>query len=268
VPASDVPGEQAWPTQPFPALPPPLVPQRLLPDEVFGLTWWDRGRCRDALAKLRNQGIFTPPSLEGSIVVPGIVGGSNWGGIAVDPRRGVAFANTSRLALWARLIPRERYVDEDEALIERAPQRGAPYAMERGPLLSPLGLPCSPPPWGALSAVDLGRGEILWEVPLGSVPDRVPLPLPIRPGLPNLGGPLATAGGLVFVAAAMDDYLRAFDAETGEELWAGKLPAGGQATPMTYRVREDGRQYVVIAAGGHGRLGTRRGDYLVAFALP
>jgi quinoprotein glucose dehydrogenase len=268
VPASDVPGDAAWPTQPFPTRPPPLVPQRLAPEDAWGFTPWDRGRCRDAIAALRNEGIFTPPSLEGSIVFPGIGGGSNWGGVAVDPRRGVAFANTTRLAFFARLVPRERYVDEDEDRLERAPQLGAPFGMERGPLLSPLGLPCNPPPWGALSAIDLVRGEILWEAPLGTVPDDFPVALPIRLGLPNLGGPLATAGGLVFVAAAMDDYLRAFDAESGEEIWRGDLPAGGQATPMTYRVREDGRQYVAIAAGGHGKLGTRRGDYVVAFALP
>ncbi len=268
VPASDVPGDAAWPTQPFPTRPPPLVPQRLAPDDAWGLTPWDRGRCRDAIAALRNEGIFTPPSLQGSIVFPGIGGGSNWGGLAVDSRRGVAFANTTRLAFFARLVPRERYVDEDVDRLERAPQIGAPYGMERAPLLSPLGLPCNPPPWGALSAIDLTRGEILWEVPLGTVPDDVPIALPIRLGLPNLGGPVATAGGLVFVAAAMDDYLRAFDAETGEELWKGELPAGGQATPMTYRTRADGRQYVVIAAGGHGKLGTRRGDFVVAFALP
>jgi quinoprotein glucose dehydrogenase len=268
VPRSDVPGETSWPTQPFPTRPPPLVPQRLAADDAWGLTPWDRARCREQIASLRNEGIFTPPSLQGSIVVPAISGGSNWGGLAVDPGRGVAFANTTRLAFFVRLVRRADYVDEDTDRVERAAQSGAPYGMERGPLLSPLGLPCNPPPWGALAAIDLGRGEILWEVPLGTVPDDFPVPLPIHLGLPNLGGPLATAGRLVFVAAAMDDYLRAFDAETGEELFAGELPAGGQATPMTYRVRANGRQYVVIAAGGHGRLGTRRGDSVVAFALP
>ncbi len=268
VPQSDVPGEVSSPTQPVPTRPPPLVPQRLRAEDAYGLTPWDRARCREAIAALRSEGLFTPPSLEGTVVFPGIAGGSNWGGIAIDPRRGVAFANTTRTAFWVRLVPREKFHDEDSRLVERSPQKGAPYGIERGPLLSPLGLPCNPPPWGALSAVDLARGEILWEVPLGTVPDAVPIALPITFGLPNLGGPLATAGGLVFVGAAMDDYLRAFDADTGEELWRGSLPAGGQATPMTYRSRAGGRQYVVIAAGGHGKLGTRRGDYVLAFALP
>jgi quinoprotein glucose dehydrogenase len=269
VPPTDVAGESASPTQPFPVAPPPLVPHRLSPDEAFGLTPWDRARCRDAIAALRNDGIFTPPSLRGTLMFPGYAGGSNWGGVAVDPRRGVAFANTTRLAMFVRLLPREGFEDRDSALVERAPQRGTPYAMERGPLLSPLGLPCNPPPWGALSAVDLASGRILWEVTHGSVPDALPVSLPfVRLGTPSLGGPLATAGGLVFVAAAMDDYLRAFDADTGEELWRAALPAGGQATPMSYRARAGGRQYVVIAAGGHGKLGTRRGDHLLAFALP
>jgi quinoprotein glucose dehydrogenase len=135
-------------------------------------------------------------------------------------------------------------------------------------LVSPLGIPCSPPPWGVLLAVDLARGLVRWEVPFGTTRDLAPFPFWIRFGLPSMGGPIATASGLVFIGASMDDYLRAFDVETGRELWRARLPAGGQATPMTYRVRPDGRQYVVIAAGGHGSLGTRQGDALVAFALP
>jgi quinoprotein glucose dehydrogenase len=133
-------------------------------------------------------------------------------------------------------------------------------------VLSPLGLPCNPPPWGELAAVDLSRGEIAWQVKLGTIRDIAPVPLPLRLGVPNLGGPIVTSGGLVFIGAAMDDYLRAFDVETGEELWKGRLPAGGQATPMAFRIGD--RPYVVIAAGGHGRSGTRLGDALVAFTLP
>jgi quinoprotein glucose dehydrogenase len=141
--------------------------------------------------------------------------------------------------------------------------------MRREMLLSPLGLPCVAPPWGTLAAVDLRRGEIRWQVPHGSVRDLAPVPVPLTWGVPGLGGPLTTAGGVVFIAAAMDDYLRAYDTDSGEELWKARLPAGGQATPMTYRVGfEDGsaRQYVLIAAGGHGRAGTTLGDSLVAFA--
>jgi len=139
--------------------------------------------------------------------------------------------------------------------------------MVREPIQSPLQLPCNPPPWGTLAAVSLDDGAIRWQVPLGSSPDILPVPLPIRPGLPNLGGPIVTAGGLVFVSASMDGYLRAFDVETGAELWSDRLPAGGNATPMTY-LGPSGRQFVVIAAGGHGKLGTRRGDSVVAYALP
>ena len=143
---------------------------------------------------------------------------------------------------------------------------GTPYAMKRDVLLSPLGIPCNPPPWGTLAAVDLASGKVKWEVTLGTTRDIAPVPIAIGWGTPNMGGPIVTAGGVVFIGAAMDDYLRAFDAATGAELWKGRLPAGGQATPMTYRA--GGKQYVVIAAGGHGRMTTRLGDAVVAFALP
>jgi quinoprotein glucose dehydrogenase len=181
--------------------------------------------------------------------------------------------NTSNLPFVVRLIPRADFAREKEAgggllgLREFAAQDGTPYAMVRQPLQSPIQLPCNPPPWGTLAAVSLDEGRILWQVPLGTVPDKIPVRLPVKMGLPNLGGPLVTGGGLVFVGAAMDSYLRAFDLATGAELWSEALPAGGNATPMSYR-GADGRQYVVIAAGGHGKLGTKRGDYVVAYALP
>jgi quinoprotein glucose dehydrogenase len=149
---------------------------------------------------------------------------------------------------------------------EVSPQHGTPYGMSRQMLHSPLGLPCNPPPWGELVAVDLSKGSILWKVPLGTTADMSKNPAALVQGTPNLGGPIMTAGGLTFIASAMDQYLRAFDTETGAELWKGRLPAGGQAMPMTYRA--GGKQFVVIAAGGHGKLGTRLGDSLIAFALP
>jgi quinoprotein glucose dehydrogenase len=149
---------------------------------------------------------------------------------------------------------------------EIAPMHGTPYVMWRKPLLSGLGLPCIAPPWGVLAAVDLERGKILWRVPLGTIRDLAPVPLPLAWGTPNLGGPLVTGGGLVFIAAAMDNYLRAIDADTGRELWKQRLPAGGQATPMTFAT--GGKQYIVLAAGGHGRAGTKVGDYLIAYSLP
>jgi len=270
VPRSDVPGERASATQPFPTLPPPLVPHQLTPDEAWGLTPWDRGKCREALRALRYDGIFTPPSLQGTLLYPGGAGGTNWGSVAFEPERGLLILNTSRVPHTVKLIPRAELdaVREANPGEEIAPQTGTPFGMQRGLLISPLGTPCNPPPWGQLHAIDLATGAIRWEVPLGTTRDLAPVPIGLALGTPNMGGPIVTAGGLVFIGAAMDDYLRAFDVASGRELWKGRLPAGGQATPMTYRLGEDRRQYVVIAAGGHGKMGTRLGDSLVAFALP
>lgn len=170
-----------------------------------------------------------------------------------------------------KLIPREVFEaerDEGPSDTDFAQQLGTPVGMSRAPLLSPIGLPCQKPPWGTIVAVEVATGEVKWKVPLGTIRDVAPIPLPFRWGVPNMGGPIITNGGLVFIGAAADDYLRAFDVETGEELWKGRLPAGGQATPMTYRLNENSRQFVVIAAGGHPGLGTTTGDSLVAFALP
>lgn len=273
VPQSDVPGEQTSPTQPFPTLPPPLIPHSLRPEDAWGLTPLDRKSCRDQIAALRNEGIYTPPSLQGTLMFPGNAGGSNWGSLAIEPAQRIAVLNTSNLPFVVRLIPRADFEREKQAgsgllgLREFAPQADTPYAMVRQPLQSPLQLPCNPPPWGTLAAVSLDAGRILWQVPLGTVPDKLPIRLPVTMGLPNLGGPLVTGGGLVFISAAMDSYMRAFDLVTGAELWRDALPAGGNATPMSYR-GADGRQYVVIAAGGHGKLGTKRGDFVVAYALP
>jgi quinoprotein glucose dehydrogenase len=260
-------GEQLSPTQPFPSKPPPLVPQRITADDAWGFTFLDRWGCADRIASTRNEGLFTPPSLKGTILYPFNGGGVNWGGIAVDPGRRFAIVNTNRMIHTVTLIPRDRFdaAKAAEPKLEITPQRGTPYGMRREVLLSPLGVPCNAPPWGTLAAVDLNEGRIAWEVPLGGTTDRVPVGFNLVDGVPNLGGPIVTAGGLVFIGAAVDDYLRAFDLGTGQELWKGRLPAGGQATPMTYEV--GGKQYVVIAAGGHARLGTTLGDSVVAFAL-
>lgn len=275
VPQTDVPGEETSPTQPFPLLPPPLAPSRLRGEDAWGLTPWDRGRCRDRIAPLRSEGLYTPPSLGGSVVFPGAAGGTNWGSAAFDAETQTLFLNTTRLAYEVRLVPRERFEEEKarakasgDPTMECAPQRGTPYAMCRAPILSPFMVPCNPPPWGALAAVDLAAGALRWESTLGTTRDLAPVPVALAWGTPNMGGPIVTAGGVVFIGAAMDDYLRAFDARSGAELWKGRLPAGGQATPMTYKLRSDGKQYVVIAAGGHGKMGSRLGDTLVAFALP
>jgi len=270
VPASDVTGEEAWPTQPFPLAPPSLVPHHTITsDDAWGLTPWDRGECRDLINSLVSDGIYTPPSLQGTIMIPGNAGGSNWGSVAYDPGRQLLVANTMHLPFVVALIRRDEYeAVRDSGLYpdtEFAPQPGTPYGMRRKPLLSPIGLPCVKPPWGTLASVDMAVGEIRWQVPLGTTRDQTPLPFGLNLGMPNTGGPLILENGLVFIAAALDDYLRAFDIETGEELWRGRLPAGGQATPMTYQL--NGRQYVVIAAGGHGNMGSNRSDHIVAFAL-
>ena len=271
VPARAVAGETASPTQPYSALP-SFGLQHVTPDDAWGLTPLDRRRCRDAIAGAHYDGVFTPPSLDVTLVTPSNIGGAHWGGVAFDSERQIVVIPVNRLAALVQLIPRERHDPaRNEPGWEYAPMRGTPYVMRRRILLSPLGLPCTPPPFGTLVAISLLSGKIIWEVPLGTTRDLVAskifLPIKVGSGTPNLGGPIVTAGSLVFIGAAMDNYLRAFDIESGRELWKGRLPAGGQATPMTYRL-PNGRQYVVIAAGGHGKMGTTRGDYVMAFALP
>jgi quinoprotein glucose dehydrogenase len=269
VPAGDVPGEVYAPTQPFPAFPRPLHPHRLRPEDAFGFTPWDRGRCRRQLEALRNDGLFTPPSLQGSLTYPGTPGGANWGGAAWDPERRLLVLNQSRIAMSHRLVPREQAgAGEGSHYMGLSPQAGTPYAVAQDVPVSPLGVPCSPPPWGTLLAVDFASREVRWEIPFGTTRDMTPLPFGFGFGLPSMGGPIVTASGLVFIGAALDDYLRAYDVETGEELWRERLPAGGQATPMTYKLRPDGRQFLVLAAGGHGTLRTRQGDWVIAWALP
>lgn len=273
VPASAIPGEEAWPTQPFSAQIAPLSPHWFTAADAWGVTAEERAACQAMMQGLVSEGIFTPPSLEGTLVVPSNIGGAHWGGVAVDPERQVVVVPVNRIAAMVQLIPAERF---DRAEARREAERldyeytrmeGTPYVMRRRLLLSPGGLPCTPPPWGALVAVSLRTGLRLWSVPLGAlVPATGKPPPPGDPtwGSPNLGGPIITAGGLVFVGATLDRAFRAFDVETGRELWKAELPAGARATPMTYSV--GGRQFVVIAAGGGGRFG--RGDHIVAFALP
>lgn len=258
VPATDVPGEVAARTQPFPTLPAPLHPGgRFTAADVWGLDKGDTTFCRAQMEGKRNEGIFTPPSLAGTIMFPGFGGGMNWGGVTYDPERNLIVSNTLRLAMWVRLEPRKSPTAGN--------QRGTPYTMSRAPLISEKGLPCNPPPWGTLTAIDASTGRQRWDIPLGFVPKLAGVPGSDRWGSPNFGGPITTAGGLTFIAATMDSHLRAIETESGRELWKAALPTGGQATPMTYVWK--GKQYVVIAAGGHSSLGTPLGDYVVAFAL-
>lgn len=269
VPQNGVRGEALSPTQPFPALTPPIVPNALNPDNAFGITLWDKLACRSALTNLRQEGLYTPPSEQGTLAYPFSGGGANWGSAAFDPTRNLMVINMSNLAGFVKLSPKvgtEAALYEIRDGAEYAPMEGAPYIMQRAPVLSPLGLPCSPPPWGVLAGVDINTGKIVWRRTLGTTEDLAPGGLALNFGTPNFGGPLITKGGLIFIGATMDNYLRAMDVETGKELWKGRLPAGGQATPMTYKF--EGKQYVVIAAGGHSSSGTRQGDYVIAFALP
>ena len=260
VPQNGAPGEWLSPTQPFPAAPPPIVPNRLSADDAFGLTLFDRLQCRARITESLAGGLYTPPSERGTLLYPFTGGGANWGGAAYDPARNLLIVNMNSVAHHIQLIPAEqvnamRKVFHDQ---EVSPQAGAPFGMKRELLLSPFGVPCTPPPWGVLAAVDLSTGEIVWRKALGEMGG-------LRLGLPSLGGPIVTAGGLVFIGATMDDTLRAFDVTTGELLWRWQLPAAGMATPMTYVWK--GRQYVVIYAGGNPTAQGRLGDTLMAFAI-
>jgi quinoprotein glucose dehydrogenase len=278
VPASDVPGEQASPTQPFNTVLPPLSPQRLTPDDAFGGSDAERAACRDRIAGLRNEGPFTPPSEKGTLVYPSSIGGAHWGGVTFDPARQIVVVPVNRIPIEVKLIPsasfdRSKITDAGET---RGPSaqytrmRGTPYVMRRQFMFGPGGAPCSPPPFGSLVAIDLNSGTRKWDIPLGTLggmlPPGVSADQAAALGSLNLGGAISTAGGLVFVAATLDASLRAFDIETGRELWKGQLPTSGKATPMTFRGPKDGRQYVVIAAGGDGEV-FGSGDSIVAFRL-
>jgi len=278
VPQGGVDGEWLSPSQPFPVATPALAPNHLDPQDAWGVSPWDRGKCRDLIAGLRHDGIFTPPSLQGSLEYPGYIGGTNWGGVSFDRSRGLIVLNQTNLAAVVQLIPREeaqrlskRSVKEGyvENGWEYSPMKGTPYVMRRKFLLSPWGMPCNAPPWGTLAAVEASTGRLRWQVPLGTLRDLAPIPLPIKLGTPNVGGPLTTAGGLIFIGSTLDSTFRAFDTETGRELWQAHLPAPAVATPMTYRARQGGRQYIVISAGGHGKSShPKLSDAVVAFALP
>ena len=255
-------GEYLSPTQPFPLKPEPLHPQELRPEDAWGLTFIDRANCRDKIKSFSGHAIYTPPSLAGIALYPSNLGGHNWGAPAVDLERKIMITNTKRMAMEVRLAPREQCPQQLPF-----PQSDSPYCVLIEPLVSNFGLLCSPPPWATLDATDLETGEILWSVPLGNLRNMAPWPWHdfIQGGL-EMGGPMVTAGGLVFIAATSDSYLRAFAIDNGRELWRTDLPATGNAVPMSYSYR--GRQYVVIAAGGHFTSPLPSADYLVAFRLP
>ncbi len=219
--------------------------------------------------QLKYEGRYTPPSLQGTLVYPGNFGTFNWGSVAVDPERQVMFGMPTYLAFTSKLIPRAEVPPRGtEKASEMGINRneGADYAVSMGPFLSPLGIPCQAPPWGYVAGADLRTGEIAYMHKNGTVEDMTPLPLPFKLGVPGIGGPIMTKGGVAFLGAAVDNYFRAYDVSTGDQLWETRLPAGGQSTPMTYET-DDGTQYVLIVAGGHGSIGTTPGDYVIAYKL-
>ncbi len=262
VPQDPVAGEYLSPTQPFPTHFPNLMPP-ITADDAWGLTFWDEGQCRDTLNEMRNDGIYTPPTIDGSVLYPSNGGGNNWGSPAINPDSQTMYVVTMRAPAYVKLIPR------DICEAERRPnQLGTPYCADADFLMSPIGIPCTEPPWATIDAVDLVAGKILWSVPLGTTRDMAPFPFWWLKGVPAIGGPVVTGSGLLFIGAAMEQAFRAFDTATGEELWKVRLPTAANSTPMTYRLRKDSRQFVVVAAGGHWSGGTPAGDHLIAYALP
>lgn len=254
-----VPGEYLSATQPFPTKPDPLHQLGITPDDAWGLTFWDEGRCRDQLEALNSGPIYTPPSLKGTAVYPSMLGGNNWGAPAVDPERQIMVANTKHIPMSIKLVPR------DECPKNAWQQVGSAYCVVLAPVVSPFGVPCTAPPWATLAAIDLKTGNKLWQKPFVSLEEMAPWPFSKLMWGIEMGGPMLTRSGLIFIGAGSDRYLRAFDIETGDELWRDKLPTTANAVPMSYT--SGGRQFVLVAAGGHWTSDSPAGDHLIAYAL-
>ena len=273
VPTDGVPGEVLSATQPFPVKPAPLGRVGLTPDDAWGFTAFDRNACRRKIAGFRNGGLYEPPSFQGTAYLPG-ASIFNWGGAAFDPQSSRLIVPISQTPMLLRLTRTDEIPDEVRNQPRMGPIgppmdiAGTPYSFEFQPIMSPSFAPCVAPPWGELAAIDLGGdADTKWRFPLGTLDGLMPVPIPLPFGTPLAGGPTATAGGIVFIGASSDQKFRAFDIESGEKLWEADTPAPAQATPMTYAI--DGRQYVVVAAGGHIFKGFNNvNDYVVAFALP
>ena len=264
-------GEKYSPTQPFSDF--DLAPKDKLTDkQMWGATMFDQLICRVSFHKLNYDGIYTPPSENGTLVFPGNLGVFEWGGMSVNPDRQIAVMNPIGLPFVSKLIPADPNRKQTakgagtEAGVQ--PMYGVPYGVEISAFLSPFGLPCKQPAWGFVAGVDLKTHDVAWKRRIGTIRDSLPgIPLPpFKMGVPMLGGSISTAGNVMFIGGTQDNYIRAINVTNGDELWKGRLPAGGQATPMTYEM--NGKQYVVIMAGGHGSFGTKMGDSLVAYALP
>ncbi|MGR9420018.1 glucose/quinate/shikimate family membrane-bound PQQ-dependent dehydrogenase [Rhizobium leguminosarum] len=268
-PGGAVSGDHTSSTQPISDL--TFSPEPLQEKDMWGVSLFDQLACRIDFHRYYYEGRYTPPSLKGTIVYPGNFGTFNWGSVAVDPERQIMFGMPTYLAFTSRLVPAADIPPrgQDEKGSEQGLNRndGAPYGVFMGPFLGLLKIPCQAPPWGYVAGVDLRTGKIAYMHKNGTVRDMTPLPLPFKVGVPGIGGPMLTKGGVAFLGAAVDNYLRAYDVTNGRELWQARLPAGGQATPMTYET-DDNKQYVVMVAGGHGSVGTTPGDYVIAYTLP
>ena len=271
---TDIEGEQLSPTQPFPVKPPVLVRNTISPDDAWGFTIFDKNACRKKIASMRHGSQYEPIMSTGTILYPQPGGGPNWGGGAYDPQRNLLITPVSQIPYYVKLLPRAE-VDPEFA---KRPEAGAPmqapgylgdtpYGVKQGPLMSPSFTPCTAPPWNMLVAVDMVSGDIRWKIPFGRLDKLMPFPIPLNLGGPSAGGPIITAGGLIFIGATPDDRLHAYDIETGEELWQMRAPTSAMATPMTYEV--GGRQYVVFTAGGHSWYDAKGvDDHVLAYALP
>lgn len=293
VPAGNIPGERYAPTQPRSVGMPQIGAPTLTEADMWGATPFDQLLCRVAFKGMRYDGLYTPPGLDKALMFPGSLGGMNWGGLSTDPTTNTIFANDMRVGLWIRMIPADQARTAPQAGANDAkdddtpaansggeavntgmglvPMKGTPYAVDKNRFLSPVGIPCQKPPFGSLTAIDLSTQTVKWQVPVGTVQDTGPfgikMRLPMQVGMPTLGGTLATQGGLVFIAGMQDYYLRAYDSATGAEVWKARLPVGSQGGPISYVSPRDGRQYVLISAGG-ARQSPDRGDYVIAYALP
>lgn len=272
-----VPEERLAPTQPYSVGMPTIGAERLSETRMWGMTMFDQLLCRIEYRQLRYDGDFTPPGLQRAIQHPGNAGGMNWGSVSVDPQRQRVFLNDIRIPSVFQLIPRADYAAFSKVNPPvsdghgPSPQLGTPYGVYTTIWLSRLGVPCVQPPFGTLTAIDLKTRRVAWQVPAGTARElgpmglRLGLPMPI--GMPSYAGTLSTAGGLVFFSGSQDFYLRAYDAQTGAELWRHPLPVGSSATPMSYVSPKTGRQYVLVTAGG-AAYSKQLGDYVMAFALP
>lgn len=270
VPQGSVKGEHYSLTQPAQKGVPNLIPAKFTEASMWGATAIDQMLCRIKFRQLDYRGPFTPPSMKGSLQFPGNFGILNWGSVSIDPQRQVLIANASFMPITTRLVPRA--IADKRMKVEGfhagfVPQEGTPYGVESPPFLSALGLPCTAPAWGRIAAIDLKTRKFLWNKPLGTSSDHAPMGIAV-PGVFNIGGSVTTGGGVTFIGAAIDRYVRAIDTRSGAELWRYQAPTAGLATPMTYVSGKSGRQFVVISAGGSGLLQSPTGDYVLAFALP